>query len=411
MAGNRLARIYYDFQDYDTALKYGYEIMSDVDSLNRRNQILLYNIMAACYEKKNKLDSAIHYHIKTSKIKDHMPGGIWYGIAMGNIGKIYVEQKRYSDAINLLQIGIDTCTAYNEHANVVSFKCKLAEAFLFQGQKEKSNQIMNNVRKQLYDHYSHRSAFTYYTTSKKINTILGNYKVALSSNDSITKIQKIIDFQYSTEEKVKNETKMQLQKVIDKEEKLKAQVARQKFIRNMLLLLTAIASVGFIFYRSNHNRKFNAEKSYSKKKQIELDEAQHALNSLTQKWIKDTERIESLEQQIENTLTSDRDTEDKRSMIKDLRNQTILTDEDWNKFMEKFDKVHINFIENVKNKFVDISPAELRFLCLTKLSMNNKEMAAILGVSPDAMRNTKSRFKKKFAIESDESLMDVVMNC
>jgi DNA-binding CsgD family transcriptional regulator len=204
---------------------------------------------------------------------------------------------------------------------------------------------------------------------------------------------------------------MQLQKAIDKEEKLKAQVDRQKFIRNLLLMLTFITSFFFIFYRRNQFKKFKEEKAYSRKKQIELDEAQYALNSLTQKWIKDTERIELLEQQLENTSTSDRDTEGKRTMIKDLRNQTILTDEDWNNFMEKFDQVHTNFIENIRNKFEDISPAELRFLCLTKLDMNNKEMASILGVSPDAMRNTKSRLKKKYAIESDEALMGEVKNC
>jgi hypothetical protein len=43
--------------------------------------------------------------------------------------------------------------------------------------------------------------------------------------------------------------------------------------------------------------------------------------------------------------------------------------------------------------------------------MNNKKMASILGVLPNAMRNTKSRLKKKYAIESDEALIDAVKNC
>ena len=83
----------------------------------------------------------------------------------------------------------------------------------------------------------------------------------------------------------------------------------------------------------------------------------------------------------------------------------MLTDDDWKNFVRLFDTVHEGFLNRLKEKLPGLSPAETRFVALSKLRLNNKEMAAMLGVSTDAIRQTRSRLKRKLNL-IDEALED-----
>ena len=79
-----------------------------------------------------------------------------------------------------------------------------------------------------------------------------------------------------------------------------------------------------------------------------------------------------------------------------LSSINILTPEDWRGFELFFEKFHPGYIDGLKTGFPDLSAAEMRFLVLQKLKLNNGEMSSILGVTAAAMRKTKSRLLKKY---------------
>jgi DNA-directed RNA polymerase specialized sigma24 family protein len=101
-------------------------------------------------------------------------------------------------------------------------------------------------------------------------------------------------------------------------------------------------------------------------------------------------------------------TPEQTEALSQLRRSAILTDEDWESFRENFDKVHTGFLIRLKAKIPDLSPAETRFLALAKLQLSNKEMAALLGVTADAMRLTRFRLRKKLNLTEDGSLEELV---
>jgi len=45
--------------------------------------------------------------------------------------------------------------------------------------------------------------------------------------------------------------------------------------------------------------------------------------------------------------------------------------------------------------FPTLTPAEIRVICLSRLSLSTKEMANMLGVSPDTIVKTRYRIRKK----------------
>ncbi|MFN4247528.1 MAG: tetratricopeptide repeat protein [Flavipsychrobacter sp.] len=99
---------------------------------------------------------------------------------------------------------------------------------------------------------------------------------------------------------------------------------------------------------------------------------------------------------------------EKENSLHLLQRSVILNDEQWADFQALFNKVHTGYINRVKEKYPDLTTAELRSILLTKLGLNNKEMAAMLGVSLEAVRVSKHRLLKKIHLPEDTKLEDWV---
>src|SRR5690606_41151880 len=77
--------------------------------------------------------------------------------------------------------------------------------------------------------------------------------------------------------------------------------------------------------------------------------------------------------------------------VAQLLNQKILTDDDWEKFKNKFSAIYPEFLPKIKLLNTSITEAEIRLLVLLKLKLSGKEMADTLGISPQSVRVTKDR--------------------
>ncbi|MBL7749678.1 MAG: hypothetical protein JNM19_19730, partial [Chitinophagaceae bacterium] len=95
-------------------------------------------------------------------------------------------------------------------------------------------------------------------------------------------------------------------------------------------------------------------------------------------------------------------------LLEQLRQSTLLTDEQWIAFRQIFDKVHGGYLIRLKEKLPDLTPAEIRYMALAKLRFNNKEMASALGISQQTVRVTAHRLRKKLSLPEEGSLSELV---
>lgn len=86
--------------------------------------------------------------------------------------------------------------------------------------------------------------------------------------------------------------------------------------------------------------------------------------------------------------------------MEQLQTTTILTQAEWDTFQKLFDEVHPGYRVQIKQDHPKITSAELRYLLLEKLQLSTKEMAAMLGISPNAVQVTRHRLQKKLSQES-----------
>lgn len=79
-----------------------------------------------------------------------------------------------------------------------------------------------------------------------------------------------------------------------------------------------------------------------------------------------------------------------------------------NLFNQEFNKLHSNFYTNLKEKHPDLTKSEVKFCAYLKLNLGGNQIARLINVTPEAIRKTRYRIRKKINIASLESLEDYI---
>ncbi len=92
-----------------------------------------------------------------------------------------------------------------------------------------------------------------------------------------------------------------------------------------------------------------------------------------------------------------------KSMSGFLRDQ-LTSETDWEDFLLYFRRVHKDFFKDLKTRYPRITPNELNLCALLKLNIQNKEIAQLLGISPDSVRKAQHRLAQKMNLADRQSL-------
>ncbi len=76
----------------------------------------------------------------------------------------------------------------------------------------------------------------------------------------------------------------------------------------------------------------------------------------------------------------------------------------WQKFNLSFQATYKDFYKNLTEVFPELTPAELKLCALLKLGLNTKEISSILFLTPESIKVSRSRLRKKLSCLSEQSL-------
>jgi DNA-binding CsgD family transcriptional regulator len=182
------------------------------------------------------------------------------------------------------------------------------------------------------------------------------------------------------------------------------------------VLLGILATAILLFHRFRVHKVREAQQAENERRLLALgkmnaeEKLKHAEELLTAylTTIKEkTTLIEDLDtelQRVKETASHTTALEGIATNRENLVSSTILTDDDWAHFRSLFEKVYPGFLDRLRDKFLDLSPAEMRLMILTKLNLSTREMAHMLGVSVEAIRKSRYRLRKKLNLEEESNL-------
>ena len=144
----------------------------------------------------------------------------------------------------------------------------------------------------------------------------------------------------------------------------------------------------------------------AQKMEDELHATEREMRALLSTMFDKNKVIFELQEQVE-AFEKDRNSRtdsEKETMLNDLQSFSLLSENDWIEFKRLFEKLNPGFFDFFQERFPEITAAEIRLAALIKLNLSNLEMARTLAISPDSVRKTNLRLRKKLNIESLDDL-------
>ncbi len=71
-----------------------------------------------------------------------------------------------------------------------------------------------------------------------------------------------------------------------------------------------------------------------------------------------------------------------------------------------FEKVNSSFFQRLKNQFPDLTQSDLKLCALISLNLSMKEMAELMGISPESVKMARHRLRKKLNLVTEENLTE-----
>ncbi len=98
-----------------------------------------------------------------------------------------------------------------------------------------------------------------------------------------------------------------------------------------------------------------------------------------------------------------------KKKIKGIIKDNQQTDNDWNDFLLHFNNVHPHFFERLHEACPDISQTELRLAAYIRLNLSIKQIAQMLNVTPESVKTSRYRLRKKMDLTKEDNLDSVIL--
>lgn len=412
---------YYHYNDFENALRLA--LRTD-KTFTEKNYVYVFNtnLIGMCYLKTGQYDSARVYFQQVFENANAMTSGAaWQGISLGNIGNTYYFQNNFQKAIEYLSRAIPLTIEGKVFDNTVGFASTLSDILQKQNNLTEAKKFLDIALNSAHTTGDNENYYVAHSIAASYYRVTNNPALSLLHGDSAAFFNSRLAAQKDLKTKYKIEMAVENEKVKERERSFAAEKQRQLLLRNGIIgFAVLLMIISLLLYNRSQLKNRNRQQELIAEKKLaenELRSAVEQLDAFTQSIREKNEFIEKAAQEIERMNAELNLAKNKQADLVELtdnnslqllQSSVILTDKDWRNFTTLFEKVHQNFFIRLKEKLPGLSPAETRFIALTRLKLSTKEMANMLGVSMEAIRQIRSRLKKKLNPEGEEGIEELV---
>ncbi len=372
---HQLALIYYGFGNYETALKYAAEAARYTGGTHDLQE-QIYNTIALCYRNQGQNDSALLYFKKVLDIAENIGDTAWTGIASGNIGSVYIRQGAFEKAKPFCETDYRCNLAKHQPESVAGALTCLADISIEEGDPDHALDLLleagNALRPVLQWEYN-RQAYLYETTTKAY-AAKKDYVNAYRYQQLAKIVEDSIERRNKAEKYIRIQQEIEAEKHLNEIKQLETERKNEILKRNFSIAgIFLIAIIAIQIYWSQKTKREKEKELHKKQEELwlseklradeELRNAQNQLNDYLESLISKNGLIEKIQAEIDHlrSVPGGVAQTERVETIRALQSQTILTEDDWARFKELFDKAHKGFLIRLKEKYPALTQAEIRF--------------------------------------------------
>lgn len=399
------AKFMYELEDFDKALQIFQQTERYIrpTGRNAKSYILVLNHLQSIFQKKNDLTTAVGFAKKILRWVENPqtddPDLLlfyrqWQGLTSLDMAAMLVKQGKLAESVNFAQKGYELAKAHDS-ANRYALRLEYDALQVLVSTKlelkalDEAGPLLVRLD-ELYhaigsDYENYFNNIEYFECRARFHEMNGEFAEAIRYTKLAKPLQDSLARRNDARRLEQLTQRIEAEKYTEKIRRIEQEKELQKWLRNAALVILALVlmlAIGWIHRLRYLRRQKAAELTAVKKEFADLIQNFRAKSALAEKL-----RLE-LEQRGEPS-------DERGKFLEQLINGTILTDEDWLRFRLLFEKVYPGFLEKQTTLFPELTPAELRYLALEKLSLSTREMANILGVSDSAVRKARARVRQK----------------
>ncbi len=387
----QIGHIYEKKRDYDSAYYFQKLALSfAIKGSDKSIQYKIYENIGSIYEDKGRYDSAAIYF--RYSLDGNRQSGNWRDQieVLNNLGDVASKQGDFISGLSFARQAVELAKLTGEKYQLQSGYRDMAQAFFALNKFDSAYLCLEKSRDLVQSIYatdnSHQIAImqTLYDTEKKNNEIThlnadGKIKMIITVASLILLILSgAIAILIINRQKIKMRSEKLLHEKSEETFKTRQGLMESELIRKQL-----------------------EEKSLKDK----LDIRSRELSSHILQLIEKNEIMEELKTGLAEVIK-----DDKRDQKKQLRNLqqkisfSFTQDASWNDFRAIFEQAHPSFFTDVQAYCPELTTSELRLLALIKMNLSSADISRLLGITPDSLRVTRYRLKKKLQLDQHASL-------
>lgn len=407
--------IFYYFQRFNEARMHFHQAAASSE-IDDRDRIDILNTLGLINREQGYSDSSRIYFERAlvlAKKLNHTP---WTAVISGNLGQYYWIRKDFAKARELCEFDARYSQETHQNGSAITALALLSEMDLYAGDLNGAADKIHRIEALMGESKDPGLQRIYYRTLTAYQEKTGSYQQALDSYKKMVRYMDTLRKQTAIDNIRKTEFQIDFEHKQAEISLLHEKKKRDELIIYGLLGITVIiifVSAILINFIAKRRRR---EKEIARLKQTQVEqelsntekEMRHILSNLMEK----NELIEQLSEKVNQFQSSSEEealSEEKLNLLNALQSFTLLTDDDWLEFKKLFEKLNPHFFTRILSHSPDLTNAEIRLVTLIKLNLSNLEMSRALGISPDSVRKTSLRLRKKLNIELHEELVKFIL--
>jgi tetratricopeptide (TPR) repeat protein len=391
----RIGHLYEKQRKYDSAFYFQRMALQQYSRIAKKEGIAkIYENMGSIYEDLEKFDSARYYYQHSFDLYEQSTEDVSIIEVLNNLGDIYRKTGHYNEAVVQTRKALTLAEKANDLHEEGAAYHDLAKTYTLLNEKDSAYRYLELSRRATVDIYSAEN-----TRQTAFLSVL--YDIG-KKNDEIVALQHARDINIiiAIATTIVILLLLVLGWVIISRQRLKIRNAGTLALQN----------------KQMHDAQQELMQTALENKQLmenklvqDLEIKGQELTSHTLHVIQKNQLLEDLRNRLEIMVKDDK--RDQKKQIQQLIQQINLNfnyDEYWTGFREIFEQVHQEFFAKLKERRDDLTYNDLRLAALIKLNLDSKDMATLLAISPDSLRVSKYRLKKKLLLEEGESLTSFI---
>lgn len=374
---------------------------------------ILFSI-STLYKDEDKVELALEITNEAIELADSLNNQAFVIDGLLNLSNIYASMGENEKAISVLEEGRSIAEVSGLGNSELKILTSLSRNYSSLEKNEEALKTAERAKSIAISKKSWEAAKSALETLIDVEKKEGLFIKALSHQEELMMVQdSIID---SDRAKKIAELEARYQ-VSQKEKEIQAlQAENTKSATKQIALIIGISLlmvIGLLIFRSQklkiQRKQVQLENSQLKSKQLEkdLEYKNKQLTTQSLNMVQKNEMMEELKGKIE--LIKEKGSSKELNSLSNLVDYSISLDEDWKQFQMHFEEAHSGFYHTLKEQYPDLTPNELRLSALVKLNLSIKEMAAIIGISPDSVKTARYRLRKKLRLKTQDNLTDFML--